>query len=154
VRGAPRIGERVRFPDGEGEWLAALGDGRWRLRLDVSGDVLGGLDRVGELPLPPYIRRPTGPSVEDLERDQTVFAGVPGAIAAPTAGLHLTDGLLAELAERGIDHVALTLHVGPGTFLPIRDGDLSRYSMLPERFSIPAGTAHRIERTRSEGGRV
>src|SRR5262249_13060843 len=90
VRGSPRVGERVHLPAAAGEWTAALGDGRWRLRLAVDGDVLAWLDRVGEVPLPPYIRRPGGPTAADRERYQTTFARVPGAVAAPTAGLHFT----------------------------------------------------------------
>src|SRR5262249_59681515 len=87
-RGAPRGGERVRLTDGAGEWTASRGDGRWRLRLELAEPVYSWLDRVGELPLPPYIRRPEGPTAVDRERYQTTFARVPGAVAAPTAGLH------------------------------------------------------------------
>jgi S-adenosylmethionine:tRNA ribosyltransferase-isomerase len=154
VRGTPRVGERVHLPDAEGEWTAALGEGRWRLRVDVRGDVLAWLDRVGEVPLPPYIRRPGGPTASDRERYQTTFARVPGAIAAPTAGLHFTPALLAAACDAGIAHATLTLHVGPGTFLPIRDGDLERYRMGPERYELPAATVGRIAAARGAGGRV
>ncbi len=154
VRGAPRAGERVHLPEGSGEWTAPLGDGRWRLRLEVAGPVLAWLERVGELPLPPYIRRPDGPTAADRERYQTTFARVPGAVAAPTAGLHFTPALLAGLEEAGIAHVTLTLDVGPGTFLPIRGGDLAGYEMAPERFALPAGAVDRILATRAAGGRV
>jgi S-adenosylmethionine:tRNA ribosyltransferase-isomerase len=154
VRGAPRVGERVHLPDGSGTWTAALGDGRWRLRLEVPGAVSAWLERVGELPLPPYIRRPAGPTAVDRERYQTAFARVPGAVAAPTAGLHFTPELLAEAEEQGIGHATLTLHVGPGTFLPVRGGDLETHRLAPERYALPAATAARIEATRSAGGRV
>ncbi|MFN8543201.1 MAG: tRNA preQ1(34) S-adenosylmethionine ribosyltransferase-isomerase QueA [Candidatus Binatia bacterium] len=154
VRGTPRVGETVHFAEGGGEWTAALGDGRWRVRLDVGGAVLDWIERIGEIPLPPYIRRAGGPTVQDRERYQTVFARAPGAIAAPTAGLHFTPTLLAELARGGVDAVTLTLHVGPGTFLPVRDGDLAHYTMSPERFTLPAATIERIETARAAGGRI
>jgi S-adenosylmethionine:tRNA ribosyltransferase-isomerase len=154
VRGTPRVGERVHLPEATGTWTAALGDGRWRLRLEVPGAVSAWLERVGEVPLPPYIRRPAGPTAGDRERYQTTFARVPGAVAAPTAGLHFTPGLLAEAEEKGIGHAMLTLHVGPGTFLPVRGGDLAAHRMAPERYALPAATAARIEATRSAGGRV
>jgi S-adenosylmethionine:tRNA ribosyltransferase-isomerase len=87
-------------------------------------------------------------------RYQTTFARVPGAVAAPTAGLHFTPELLAAAGAAGIDHVTLTLHVGPGTFLPIRDGDLRDYRMAPERYELPASTADRIRAARAAGGRA
>jgi S-adenosylmethionine:tRNA ribosyltransferase-isomerase len=154
VRGSPRVGERVHLTDGGGEWTASLGDGRWRLRLELAEPVYAWLDRVGELPLPPYIRRPEGPTAADRERYQTTFARVPGAVAAPTAGLHFTPALLAALVDAGIDHVTLTLHLGPGTFLPIRGGDLATYTMAPERFEVSAVTVDRIAGVRDAGGRV
>jgi S-adenosylmethionine:tRNA ribosyltransferase-isomerase len=154
VRGSPHVGERVHLPQGSGEWTAALGEGRWRLRLDVGGDVPAWLERVGEVPLPPYIRRPGGPTPADRERYQTTFARVPGAVAAPTAGLHFTPELLAAARAAGIDHVALTLHVGPGTFLPIRTGDLTTHHMAPERYALPEATVARIATVRSAGGRI
>jgi S-adenosylmethionine:tRNA ribosyltransferase-isomerase len=154
VRGSPRVGERVHLPDGAGEWTAALGDGRWRLRLAVGGDVLGWLERVGEVPLPPYIHRPDGPTAADRERYQTTFARVPGAVAAPTAGLHFTPALLAAAQHAGIDHVMLTLHVGPGTFLPIRGGDLATYRMAAERYALSDTAVDRIASVRARGGRV
>ncbi len=154
VRGAPREGELVHFAEGQGEWTANLGDGRWRLRLAVGMPILDWLERVGEIPLPPYIQRPGGPSSTDRERYQTTFARVPGAIAAPTAGLHFTPALLDALAAAGVGHATLTLHVGPGTFLPIRNGDLAGYAMAPERFDIPEATVARIGATRTAGGRI
>jgi S-adenosylmethionine:tRNA ribosyltransferase-isomerase len=154
VRGTPRVGETVHFASGTGTWLVAHGSGRWRVRLHVDEPLHAWLERVGELPLPPYIRRPAGPTPADRERYQTTFARVPGAIAAPTAGLHLTPALLAALAERGIGQAALTLHVGPGTFLPIRDGNVDGYVMEPERYELPADTVARIAATRAAGGRI
>lgn len=154
VRGSPRVGERVHLPDATGEWTAALGDGRWRVRLEARGDVLAWLERVGELPLPPYIRRPAGPTAADRERYQTTFARVPGAVAAPTAGLHFTPELLAAARDAGIAHVTLTLHVGPGTFLPIRGGDLASYRMAAERYELPAAMVAQLETVRAANGRI
>jgi S-adenosylmethionine:tRNA ribosyltransferase-isomerase len=153
VRGAPRPGELVHLPDGSGEWIESLGDGRWRLRLSVTPDVLAWLERVGEVPLPPYIRRPSGPTAADRERYQTVYARVPGAIAAPTAGLHLTPELLDRLRTTGVGVAALTLHVGPGTFLPLR-ADLETARMEAEPYDVPEETVTRVATTRARGGRI
>jgi S-adenosylmethionine:tRNA ribosyltransferase-isomerase len=97
------------------------------------------IERAGELPLPPYLGREETPA--DRERYQTVYARSPGAVAAPTAGLHFTERVLAELDTRGIRRATLTLHVGPGTFLPVRGEDLSRHRMHAERYEIPGATA-------------
>jgi S-adenosylmethionine:tRNA ribosyltransferase-isomerase len=154
VRGAPRAGERVHFPAASGEWLRPLGDGRWMLRVHVEDSVPAWLEHVGEVPLPPYIERPAGPSAADRERYQTVYARVPGAVAAPTAGLHLTTAVLDALAAAGIVVTSLTLHVGPGTFLPIRRGPLAAHVMLPERYELPAATAACLRAARTAGRRV
>jgi len=154
VRGAPKPGELVHFAEGAGEWVASLGDGRWRLRLLLDVPVLEWLDRVGETPLPPYIERAGGPTGGDRERYQTVYARVPGAVAAPTAGLHFTPELLATLDAAGVGHTYVTLHVGPGTFMPIRNDDLGSYTMLPERYAIGDATAARIAAVRAAGGRI
>jgi S-adenosylmethionine:tRNA ribosyltransferase-isomerase len=154
ARGGPRPGERVHFPAGEGEWIEDRGEGRWILRLEVGRPVLEWLHAVGELPLPPYVRRPTGPTPEDRLRYQTTFARVPGAVAAPTAGLHFTDALFRELAAHGIAWTFVTLHVGPGTFLPIRGDDVSRYRMAGERFVIGSEAAATLEEAMGAGRRV
>jgi len=154
VRGSPRVGERVVLERGEGEWLADLGDGRWRVRLDVGMPVLDWLDVAGEVPLPPYIRRAEGPTASDRERYQTTFAGAPGAVAAPTAGLHFTPALFDALAARGIERTVVTLHVGPGTFLPIRNDDLDGYRMAPERYVLSADAVDAIGRARAAGRRI
>ncbi len=109
--------------------------------VEVPGDVHAFLDEAGELPLPPYIERAGGPAPADRERYQTVFARAPGAVAAPTAGLHLTPALLAALAARGATVAAVTLHVGLGTFASVRDDDLARHVMHRERYEVPAETA-------------
>jgi len=114
---------------------------------------------VGEAPLPPYIRRRGGPSEgdlreRDLERYQTVYAREPGAVAAPTAGLHLTRALLDELKSGGVECAEVVLHVGPGTFRPLRPEDLAAGRLHSERYELPAACADAIARTRSAGGRV
>jgi S-adenosylmethionine:tRNA ribosyltransferase-isomerase len=110
------------------------------------------LERLGELPLPPYIDRPA--DAADAVDYQTVFATAPGAVAAPTAGLHFTPELLDRLERSGVSRAHLTLHVGPGTFRPVTVDDPARHRMDPERFSIPAATAAAIAAARDRGGRV
>jgi S-adenosylmethionine:tRNA ribosyltransferase-isomerase len=121
-----------------------------RLRFDTPVGPL--LARIGRLPLPPYITHEAGP--EDDSRYQTVYAREPGAVAAPTAGLHFEESVFTALRVRGIRTAMLTLHVGAGTFLPVRTEDLSKHRMHAERFSIPAATAEAITATRSGGGSV
>ena len=108
---------------------------------------------VGEAPLPPYIRR-SSPDAQDEERYQTVYATTPGAVAAPTAGLHFTPDLLTRLDHAGIDRAHVVLHVGLGTFRPLRPEDLARDRLHQEWFDLPESTATAIDRTRSRGGRV
>jgi S-adenosylmethionine:tRNA ribosyltransferase-isomerase len=142
----------------EGEAEATVGrvleGGRCEVELHGDSTFLEYLESNGEVPLPPYIRRPDGPLSQDQTRYQTIFARPPGAIAAPTAGLHFTDRLLAELADRGIEVAPLTLHVGPGTFLPIRDDDLDAYTMEPEWYEIPQATAEKIASAKDAGRAV
>jgi len=115
-------------------------------------DFLSALERLGEIPLPPYIERQSGPSSdEDRARYQTVFAAEPGAVAAPTAGLHFTPSLLAALDARAIERVNITLHVGPGTFAPLRSDDLDAHRMHAERYHIPPSTAVAVNRARAAG---
>lgn len=154
ARGPARAGETIELPEGRATWTTAFGGGRWQVRLDVPAPFEAWLARVGEIPLPPYIERPNGPTAADRERYQTEFAAVPGAIAAPTAGLHFTRALLDDLSAGGVQVATITLHVGPGTFLPIRDGDLQNYSMEGERCEIPAATVEQVDATRRRGGRV
>jgi S-adenosylmethionine:tRNA ribosyltransferase-isomerase len=106
------------------------------------------------MPLPPYIKRPPGGLAEDRADYQTRFAAEPGAVAAPTAGLHFTDGLLAELARCGIGRTSLTLHVGLGTFAPVRVEDTAQHIMHAERFTLPAAAVEAIKAARAAGGRV
>ncbi len=120
--------------------------------LEFPQPVLEVLARYGSVPLPPYIQR--APDAADNERYQTVFAKHPGAVAAPTAGLHFDAALLARLAAAGIDRATLTLHVGAGTFQPVRSDDLGAHQMHKERFAVPAETVAAVATTRSNGGRV
>ena len=106
----------------------------------------------GHVPLPPYVRRPD--SAEDRDRYQTVYAREEGSVAAPTAGLHFTEDLLASLRARGIGLAEVLLHVGPGTFRPVTVEEVADHRVDPEPFVLPAATAHAIEATRRAGGRV
>ena len=136
--------------------LARDGD-VWRVELLAAGrDPRAVVEAAGEVPLPPYIRRdeadPRGPM--DRERYQTVYARVAGAVAAPTAGLHFTRGLLETLASRGIQTAFVTLHVGLGTFAPVRVTEVEAHRMHDEAFAIPDATAEAVLNTRARGGRV
>jgi len=124
----------------------------YRLRFPEGADVLELLERHGSVPLPPYIAR--APLAEDESRYQTVYARVPGAVAAPTAGLHFDETLLAALAKRGVGFAYVTLHVGAGTFQPVRAKELADHHMHSERYEIPPGTVEAIQRARERGGKV
>lgn len=117
----------------------------------VAGDVLALLEAHGEVPLPPYIARPEGPGARDRSRYQTVYARTPGAVAAPTAGLHFTDDLLSRLRDRGVTLAPITLHVGMGTFAPIRVDDLDEHVMHRERYTISSASAQAINRAVADG---
>lgn len=117
-----------------------------------TGDLAGQLDRHGAIPLPPYIRRAADDS--DRERYQTVYARIEGAVASPTAGLHLSELLLARLAAAGIEHVPVLLHVGPGTFRPVNADDPSEHRMDEEWFEVSDAAAQRLRQARSTGGRI
>ncbi len=117
-------------------------------------EVLAALERLGAAPLPPYIPREGGPDIRDLTDYQTIFAARPGAVAAPTAGFHFTDALLHALAARGIARATLTLHVGAGTFLPVKVEEVAQHRMHSEWGRIDAATAEFINQARASGGRV
>jgi S-adenosylmethionine:tRNA ribosyltransferase-isomerase len=139
-----RAGQRVEVLGSAIEIVQIRGEGELVVRLPIQGDALWSfLDEAGEMPLPPYIRHAPGP--EDRERYQTVFARERGAVAAPTAGLHFTPALMAALRERGVGLAFITLHVGPGTFLPVRAQRTEDHRMHRERFVVPAETARAIE---------
>jgi S-adenosylmethionine:tRNA ribosyltransferase-isomerase len=150
-----RAGTRLTFAGNVHATLASVrGDGRYHLVFDERADVLAWLALHGEIPLPPYIRRPDGPLPLDRTRYQTIFAATPGAIAAPTAGLHFSAALVAALQARGIEMARLTLHVGPGTFLPVRCDNVRQHVMESEWYDIPTETAAAIHRVKAGGGRV
>lgn len=130
-------------------------DGSVTLRFDrENGAFAAALEQAGALALPPYIDRPDGPTAEDAADYQTVFAQPEGAVAAPTAGLHFTPELLAALDARGVGRAAVTLHVGVGTFLPVRVEDVANHRMHAERGIVTAESANAINRARAAGGRV
>ena len=121
-------------------------------RLAFADDAVAAIERHGRLPLPPYIEH--GATAADEERYQTVFARNKGSVAAPTAGLHFDTPLLATLAERGIETAQVTLHVGAGTFQPVRVHDLAEHRMHRERYSVPQAAVDAIAACRARGGRV
>lgn len=160
ARNARRLqaGDQLRF-DGADELTAMVrqrdADGGVALSFNLSGEAFtGALARAGALALPPYIARPHGPSPEDAADYQTIFAARAGAVAAPTAGLHFTPALLDALRVRGVQHVTLTLHVGAGTFLPVRGDDIARHRIHAERGHIAVEAADAINAARASGGRV
>lgn len=141
---------RISLPGGvTARMLGREGD---LFRLEFSCPVLPYFESHGDMPLPPYVDRP--PDSEDRERYQTVYAREPGAVAAPTAGLHFDARLFAELAQRGVRHEFLTLHVGAGTFQPIRVDDVDLHVMHEEHLVVPRAATDAINATRAAGGRV
>jgi S-adenosylmethionine:tRNA ribosyltransferase-isomerase len=134
------------------EVLQAGDDYLRRIRFDCQSDFWQVIDEIGHLPLPPYIKRPDTPA--DRSRYQTVFAREKGAVAAPTAGLHFTAEILEQIRVKGVEICNLTLHVGPGTFLPVRVEDVRDHKMHAEYYSIPHATAQTINQARARGGRV
>ena len=147
---APHQGARLRLADAVVAEVIGRDGEFYRLRFE--GDVLDVLERHGEVPLPPYITHP--PAAEDESRYQTVYARAPGAVAAPTAGLHFDASLLERLRARGVELAFLTLHVGAGTFQPVRTRDIAAHRMHSERYEIPAATAAAVRRARERGHRV
>ena len=150
---SPRAGTVINLS----EHVAAVVIGRgeneeWRILFLGTADFPGWLDRNGSVPLPPYIKR--APHEKDRQRYQTVFARKRGAVAAPTAGLHFTEQLLGGICAQGVEIATLTLHVGLGTFMPVRVVDLAEHRMHKERYTIPEETVAAIARCRKRGGRV
>lgn len=146
----PRIGQRIVV--GGGAELCVVSRENDLFELHFSDDVFAVLDRYGQIPLPPYIERPA--AVADESRYQTVYAREPGAVAAPTAGLHFDAAMLKSLQESGVDAAYVTLHVGAGTFQPVRDGDIGRHLMHEEWYRIPTATAQAVRQARARGGRI
>lgn len=151
-----RVGDTIVFaPDLSADVMEKQETGDIALRFSAAGaDLMAALHRYGVMPLPPYIRRPDGASPQDADDYQTVFAAREGAVAAPTAGLHFTPNLLTRLEERGIQRVPVTLHVGAGTFLPVKVDDIRDHRMHAEWGEISEETARAIRETRRAGGRI
>lgn len=150
---SPKAGSVVRFADAfDAQVLGRAGpdDALFHLRFPDDPFVL--LARHGHVPLPPYITH--ADDAEDERRYQTVFAAHPGAVAAPTASLHFDDGVLAALAARRVERAFLTLHVGAGTFQPVRSDDLAGHKMHSEWYEVPAATVEAVARTKAAGGRI
>jgi S-adenosylmethionine:tRNA ribosyltransferase-isomerase len=162
AKGARRLhpGDRLEFAaDFSADVLEKTPDGEVVLRFDCEGAAFReALTRHGAMPLPPYIKRPPSGDCRGDPRDradyQTIFARAEGAVAAPTAGLHFTRELLAAMTSRGVDWVTVTLHVGPGTFLPVKTEDPREHRMHAEWGLVSAEAAQRINRARAGGGRI
>ena len=144
-----RVGLEVETAGGTVRVLAREAE-LWRIELPAPA--LEFFEHFGEVPLPPYIRR--APRAADRERYQSIFARAPGAVAAPTASLHFDEALTAELDARGVRRACVTLHIGAGTFQPLRGDEVAAHVLHPERAAVGAETCEAIARTRAAGGRV
>ena len=154
IKGAGKVkrGARIRFePEFHGE-IGDVKDGKGRVTFSYPGEVRELLDKIGHIPLPPYIKR--GDEPLDRERYQTVFAEKDGSIAAPTAGLHFTRTLLQTLKDNGVRTTMITLHIGTGTFTPVKAPDIEGHAMEAEWVEISEETAREIKATKARGGRV
>ena len=147
-----RVGARLSFGDGEltAQVVEELPDGNRLVQFDYEGIFLEVLERLGEMPLPPYIKE----KLQDKERYQTVYSKINGSAAAPTAGLHFTEELLEKIRAMGVDIGYVTLHVGLGTFRPVKEDEIAAHEMHSEYCIIPSETANLINRTKAAGGRV
>jgi S-adenosylmethionine:tRNA ribosyltransferase-isomerase len=151
--GKLKPGRRVTFgDDSTAEVVEVLGGGLRRVRFVGALDARATLQKYGAVPLPPYIRR--APSAADRERYQTVYATHDGSVAAPTAGLHFTTGLLARIHERRVFVTAIDLHVGPGTFKPVATDELDKHTMHPEAYEISEGAANWVNKVKGVGSGV
>jgi S-adenosylmethionine:tRNA ribosyltransferase-isomerase len=151
VSKSPREGSIIFLEDGSQMEVTGREGSFFNLRL-LAGGLGEKLEKLGHMPLPPYIERKD--TLEDRERYQTVYARHPGAVAAPTAGLHFDDALLDQIKSRGVERVEVTLHVGAGTFQPVRCDDIADHRMHAERLEVSTQVCEAVERTRSRGGRV
>lgn len=151
----PRVGGWFHFGEAmRAEVIGDLGRGRFALEFHHDGDFGAQLERLGEPPLPPYVERRRRVQELDRERYQTVYAAQCGAIAAPTAGFHFTPELFAKLSARSIQRCLLTLHVGPGTFQPVRESAIESHRMEGERYALAAESAEKIVHAKRTGHRV
>ncbi len=149
---APKPGGQLRLDGGIAATVLARHDALFEIAVDSDEPVLTLLERHGRTPLPPYIRRE--PTAEDRDRYQTVYARQPGAVAAPTAGLHFDQALLEQLATLGVDQTFITLHVGAGTFQPLRVEQITEHQMHPEWIEVSAAACDQIRQTQKQGGRI
>ncbi len=148
---APKIGSCI-FLENDVNIIVSKKDNGFYILIFETDSLFDLLNNMGHIPLPPYIKRTD--NVQDLSRYQTVYAQKDGAVAAPTAGLHFDDSLLAQLKIQGIDHLFVTLHIGSGTFIPIRTDNIKNHVMHSEMFEISQVTVDRINLTRANGGRI
>ncbi len=149
---SPKPGSTIQLDAGGSAEVLSREEGFYHLRFDVPGALESWLQHAGKLPLPPYITREADSA--DALRYQTVFAKTPGAVAAPTAGLHFDDALLDRLRAKGVQTDYVTLHVGAGTFMPMRVENVQDHTMHREWLNVGAELVQRIRRTREAGGRV
>ena len=156
-----REGSRILLNDLYGEPTPIIGElvgknseGHGNIRFSGTDNILSDLPKLGEIPLPHYIARDAFPSPKDIARYQTVYASPPGSVAAPTAGLHFTDKILGQLRSNGVNTAFVTLHVGLGTFAPVKADDIADHQMHYERYELPAETARLINRTKAAGKKV
>jgi len=152
MNGRVGVGQQVDCPGGGIAHVVEKQGGKTVIRWQGTRSFQDCLKHYGQVPLPPYIKRPPRP--EDQQNYQTVFAQHEGAVAAPTAGLHFTPELLSRLTDRGIRIVMLTLHVGPGTFMPVKASEVQEHVMHPEWFQISDQAVQTIQRAKQAGGRV
>lgn len=140
--------------DLHGEVIEKNEEGHGLIHFSGTDDIINDLDQIGETPLPPYIDRSKCPDDQDRERYQTIFAHPPGSVAAPTAGLHFTTQLIQSIEAKGANTATVTLHVGLGTFAPMKVEQIADHRMHFEYFEMPRATAAAINRTRASGGRI
>lgn len=146
-----KAGAVVDFPEGlSAEVLETVEEGNRIVRFDFEGDFFDILDRIGQMPLPPYITA----KLEKNDRYNTIYCRETGSAAAPTAGLHFTDEVFKKLADKGVDTAYVTLHVGLGTFRPVKEDNILDHKMHVEHYSVPEETARKIEECKARGGRV
>ena len=147
-----KVGTRFNFGEGKlyGTVIEIQEDGNRLVQFDCQGNIYAVLDQIGQMPLPPYIKE----KLQDKERYQTVYSRELGSAAAPTAGLHFTPQMLKDIQAMGVNIGYVTLHVGLGTFRPVKVEDVTKHKMHTEHYHMPAETAELINRTKANGGRV
>ncbi len=147
-----KVGVKFSFGEGRliGEIIEVLPDGNRIVQFQCDGNFYTVLEEIGQMPLPPYIHE----KLKDKERYQTIYSREIGSAAAPTAGLHFTEEMLHKLEEKGIDTAYVTLHVGLGTFRPVKEDDVLEHKMHSEHYTLPEETVQKIKATKAHGGRV